>query len=225
MKREFFIDEKKITVFCSGTASVPVVYLNTVMNEGGAIWEACRKIGCPDFALAAISKLNWDHDMSPWTIPPISADDTPCTGGADEYLCLLTSKIMPAVNEILGRQPLYTAIAGYSLAGLFAVYSMYGTNTFSKIASASGSFWFPEFNEFAKSGKLKITPECMYFSLGNSESHTKNEVLKTVEENTKNLERFYKSCGIKTIYVENDGNHFQNTTTRMANGIKWILQN
>ena len=30
--------------------------------------------------------------------------------------------------------------------------------------------------------------------------------------------------GIKTIYEENEGNHFQNADLRMAKGIKWILE-
>ena len=40
----------------------------------------------------------------------------------------------------------------------------------------------------------------------------------------KKLEQIYNLQGIKTIYEENDGNHFKDAVLRMAKGIKWILQ-
>ena len=43
-------------------------------------------------------------------------------------------------------------------------------------------------------------------------------------ENIKEIERIYNSQGIKTIYEENQGNHFKDGTLRMAKGIKWILE-
>ena len=116
------------------------------------------------------------------------------------------------------------AIAGYSLGGLFAIYSVYKTTIFTRIASASGSFWFPKFIAFAQENKLKADVKKIYFSLGNKESKVKNKVLATVENNTKELEKLLNDKGIKTIYEENEGNHFQNADLRMAKGIKWILE-
>ena len=37
-------------------------------------------------------------------------------------------------------------------------------------------------------------------------------------------ENIYHSQGIKTIYEENEGNHFYEPDLRMAKGIKWILK-
>lgn len=45
-----------------------------------------------------------------------------------------------------------------------------------------------------------------------------------VEENTKILEQFYKAQGIQTIYEENEGNHFQDVSLRLAKGIRWSLE-
>ena len=118
----------------------------------------------------------------------------------------------------------YFAIAGYSLAGLLAIYSTYRTEIFTKIASASGSFWFPKFVDFAKENNISSNINKMYFSLGNKESKVKNQVLATVEKNTIDLEKIYKNKGIQTIYEVNEGNHFQDAVLRMARGIKWILE-
>ena len=94
---------------------------------------------------------------------------------------------------------------------------------FSKIASASGSFWFPNFVEFVKENNISINVDKIYFSLGNKESKVRNQVLSKVEENTIELEKIYHSKRIQTIYEENEGNHFTDATLRMAKGIKWII--
>ena len=225
MIKEFWADKKKITLYGIENNNIPIVYLNTVMNEGEKVFNACKLLNCPPFILAAISNLDWDCDMSPWAIPPISKNDTPCSGGANAFLKLLTDTIIPNVNSLINGKAAYNAIAGYSLAGLFALYSLYKTTVFTKAATTSGSLWFPEFTEFALNNDLAIIPNCLYFSLGDTEAKTKNSVLQTVEKNTRILEAHYCANGIKTVYVSNKGNHFQNTIPRMADGIKWILEN
>ena len=220
---EFTVQGRKISIYGEAEADAPVVYLNTVHGEGKAVWEQCQHIGCPAFSLVAISGIQWDHDMSPWPIPPISKGDTPCTGGADAYLTLLTEEILPAVEETLGGKPRYSALAGYSLGGLFAVYASYHTDAFARIISASGSFWFPWFIDYVKEHAMQRIPEKMYFSLGDREAFTKNPYLSSVEERTKMLYEYYRHQGIPTTFVLNPGNHFRNADRRMADGILWSL--
>ena len=45
-----------------------------------------------------------------------------CTGGADDYLRHLTTEIIPTAEKELAGVPSWRGIAGYSLAGLFALY-------------------------------------------------------------------------------------------------------
>ena len=225
MIKEFEAGKKKITLYGAENSGVPVVYLNTVIDEGGRVYDACQSLNCPPFILAAISNLDWDCDMSPWAIPPISQNDTPCSGGADAFLKLLTDDVIPKVNGLIKGKAAYNAIAGYSLAGLFALYALYKTPAFSRAATASGSLWFPGFTEYAINNQLAVIPDCVYFSLGDREAKTKNTILQTVEANTRILEQYYSANGIKTVYVSNDGNHFKNAIPRMSDGIKWLLEN
>lgn len=115
-------------------------------------------------------------------------------------------------------------IAGYSLAGLFALYSLYKTDVFSGAASVSGSLWYEDFKNFVLENKMKAKPDRVYFSVGNKESKTLNAYMKTVENNTREIESFYRSQGIKTIFELNSGNHFQNIAGRVAAGISWLIQ-
>ena len=69
--------------------------------------------------------------MAPWDSPPTFKNADPCTGGADDYLRLLTREIIPAAEKEINGVPRWQGIAGYSLAGLFALYAIYQTELFS----------------------------------------------------------------------------------------------
>lgn len=219
----FQVGQKTVDVFQSENPNRPVVYLNTYGREGEAVFRQISAFGDLDFTLVAISGLNWEHDMAPWDIPPISSKDTPCTGGADAYLELLLNEILPQAEKTVFGTPLWRGIAGYSLAGLFALYSIYRTDVFSRAASVSGSLWFPDFPAFVCSHTPKQTPDCIYFSLGDKEHKTRNPFLQTVRQNTEEMEDFYKQQGIATTFQLNPGNHFQGAALRTAAGIRWIL--
>lgn len=219
----FKVGQKTVDVFQSENPNRPVIYLNTYGREGEAVFRQISAFGDLDFTLVAISGLNWEHDMAPWDIPPISSKDTPCTGGADAYLELLLNEILPQAEKTVFGTPLWRGIAGYSLAGLFALYSIYRTDVFSRAASVSGSLWFPDFPAFVCSHTPKQTPDCIYFSLGDKEHKTRNPFLQTVRQNTEEMEDFYKQQGIATTFQLNPGNHFQDAALRTASGIRWIL--
>ncbi len=219
--KNFTIADKNIFLVESSEKNSPLVILHTYATEGEQVFNLTKNLTDKNFSFAAISNLNWNDEMSPWAIPPIAKNDTPCTGGADKYLATLTEKILPEILKQI--QPKYLALAGYSLAGLFAVYSAYKTKFFLRIASASGSFWFPNFVKFTQENNLQIQPEKIYFSLGDKESKTKNKILQPVEENTVALKNFYAELGIETTFELNFGNHFQDGALRMAKGIAWIL--
>ena len=96
---EFMIKGKQVTVMPATEPDKPVVYLNTFANEVNSVYKNLQALCCPDFNLVAISKLKWDHDMTPWYMPPISKRDAPCTGGADDYLRLMIEEIIPKAEK------------------------------------------------------------------------------------------------------------------------------
>ena len=219
------IEGKNISIFGSDNAGSPLVILNTYGNEGESVWNECQNLKCPPFTLAAIGNLDWNKDMSPWENPSLYKNDNAFSGEADAYLSLLTEQIIPAIWTSLPSKPSYIALSGYSLAGLFALYSAYKTDIFTRIASASGSLWFPGFTEYAESHNFVRKPDCIYLSLGDTEAKAKNKVLCTVQDNTERLCVLYKSKNIPIITFElNKGNHFVDAAGRMARGIKWILE-
>ena len=219
----FAIQEKNVTIFPSASSQAPIIYLNTFSNEGVEVFEAIQAASSSPFHLAVISNLRWNHDMAPWDSPPAFKNGKPCTGGADDYLRLLTKEIIPATEKEIPGVPRWRGIAGYSLAGLFALYAIYHTDLFSRVGSISGSLWFPGIKEFIFSHELKRLPDCVYFSLGDKESKTRNPILKSVQQNTQDICTFYKTKGIDTVFQLNTGNHYDHAAERTAAGICWLL--
>ena len=182
--RTFTTDNKTISIFPCSDSESPVIYLNTFHDESQKVYETAQATGCPPFTLVAISNLDWNQDMAPWDSPAAFKKGEPFTGGAGDYLRLLVEEIIPRAEKELVGPPAWRGIAGYSLAGLFALYTIYQTDVFSRVGCMSGSLWFPGFKEYIFSHEPKRQPDCVYFSLGDKEAKTRNPVLKTVQENT-----------------------------------------
>lgn len=214
---------KTISVFSATTQGAPIIYLNTYSDEGQQVFDIAQAAGCPSFTLVAISDLDWNHDMAPWDSPAAFKKGEPFTGGAGDYLRLLVEEIIPRAEKELAGPPAWRGIAGYSLAGLFALYAIYQTDVFSRVGCISGSLWFPGFKEYIFSHEPKRRPDCIYFSLGEKEAKTRNPVLKTVQENTEEIQTFYQNKGVDTVFQLNPGNHFVQRIERTAAGIQWLL--
>jgi hypothetical protein len=218
------ISGKTVEIFTKTNSDneIPLVILHTFQGEGKEVFEKCAELGCDNFALTAIGNLNWNHDLSPWPTPTIG-NNKYGFGGADGYIKKLTNEIIPEIRAELGFEPEFRAIAGYSLAGLFAIYTAYKTDIFSRVASVSGSLWFPGFTEFAETNNFARTPDLIYLSLGEAEAKTRDKNLAPVRKNTEKLAEIYKSHKIPTIFELNPGNHFTETILRTAKGIKNLL--
>lgn len=227
--KEFVINNKIIDIFYNKTElkELPVIFLNTFNDEGKSVWEKSHELGANEFILVSIAKMSWNNDLTPWECSPLYKGDSKCLGYADSYLKEIENDIIPVIEEYITKKLnkiiSYYGIAGYSLGGLFALYSGFKTNRFKRIASASGSLWYPKFSEYVKNNKLSDNIDKIYFSLGNKEAKSKIEILSTVEDKTKEIYE-YVSKSINSIYEENEGNHFKDDVLRMAKGIKWILE-
>lgn len=214
---------KNISVFPASEPDRPVIYFNTFDDEGQKLFQFLQENKCPEFTLVAVSNLTWNHDMTPWEIPPISKNAVPCTGGANDYLRFMIEEIIPAAEKKAAGKPIWRGIAGYSLGGLFALYSLYQTDLFSRMACMSGSLWFPGIKEYIFSHKIIRKPDMMYFSLGDKESKTRNKFLKCVRRNTEEIQSYYKNKGINSVFHLNSGNHYKDALKRTASGILSLL--
>ncbi len=99
--------------------------------------------GNTDILLAAVPVDDWNRELSPWTAPPVHGTESFGGGAADTLLYLLESIVYP-----LRREGRLFYLGGYSLAGLFALWSACQTDVFTGIAAVSPSVWFPGFVDY-----------------------------------------------------------------------------
>lgn len=224
MKEYFKLSGKDITLYKAEKPNQPLVVLNMFEDDSSGVLAELQKMGAFDINLLVISKLDWNAELSPWEISPISKQEPPFTGGAAEYLDWLLNEALPKGLELIDGTPTKTYIAGYSMAGLFALYALYNCDVFERAACMSSSFWFPDFKEFVESHEIKREPEKLYFSLGDKEAKTKHQILKTVQENTEAIVNQLKAQEIDVTFEMNEGNHFKDIDWRIAKGIAEICR-
>jgi len=182
-------------------------------------------VGCSGFNLVTISGLHWNQELSPWPVETVVSKDDRFTGGAPELLPLLTGEVVPQVERLLDAPPAWRCLAGYSLAGLFAVWTAFQTDLFTRILSASGSMWYPGWLEYAHEHQLAAPLLGAYLSVGEQESTARNAVLQTVGERTRAMAALLAERGIPSKFELNPGNHFKNPPMRVVKGINWLLSN
>lgn len=205
---------------------VPVVYLHVFEGDGADVWQRLRKGGEQPMALIAVAPKSWDNDLTPWPNPPVFRGGRPYEGFAIVQLDLLEREIMPQAEALLAQHgivPSFSALAGYSLAGLFAAWAATQSGAFERVASISGSLWYPDFVKYVAGNRPRPAVQRAYFSLGDAEPHTRNRAMRSVLEDTQQVAKSFEQAGVATRFEINPGNHFVDEDLRTARGIRWLL--
>ena len=223
--QELHFGHRRVCLYKLVNGSVPLVYSIDYHENGQLLLEACKQVGCSGFNLVTISGLHWNQELSPWPVETVVSKADNFAGEADQWLPMLTDEVVPQVEQLLDAPPLWRMLAGYSLAGLFAVWTTFHSDLFTRILSASGSMWYPGWLEYAQKQELASELAGAYFSVGDKESTSRNAVLQTVGGRTEALADLLTERGIPAKFELNPGNHFKNPPLRVVKGIKWLLEN
>lgn len=175
-----------------------------------------------EFSSLTKSGIDWNRYLSPWPVDKIAKGVGPFPGNADVFLRKLVDEVSREM-AMCRLAPSSVYIAGYSLAGLFALYSLYKTDLFDGAACCSGSLWYPGFVDFVRNNEFRKPPKRLYMSLGDKESCVKNQVFASVEDNTKEVYEHYKQQGLNVKFEMNSGNHMTDVENRVAKGISSLL--
>lgn len=170
---------------------------------------------------------NWNNDLSPWKAPAVFGTED-FMGDGQSTLNNITEICIPylvkSFNIDITSGRLF--IGGYSLGGLFSLWSIYNTDIFKGAVCCSGSLWFQGFEEYIKTQRLPNGCS-IYLSLGDREHKTKNPIMSTVKSVTENIYNIYQNIPeVENLKLEwNKGNHFNNPEERLEKGIIWIIEN
>ena len=138
-------ENKVVKLFRSEHVSpgTPLVLLLAGGEDSDAVWEKTRRLTKRDFCLAALPVTDWENELSPWKAEKVFRGGRDFGGGADGTIQELEHVVVPELKRALECPEMPCIVAGYSLAGLFAIYALYRTTAFAGAVSASGSLWFP----------------------------------------------------------------------------------
>lgn len=175
------------------------------------------------YSLVALLIEDWNQELTPWASPAVFGR-IPFGDGANDTLKFITEQLLPS----LAADGIYDAsmrllLGGYSLAGLFALWSAYQTDMFDGIAAASPSVWFPQWINYAT--EKRPLAKSIYLSLGDKEEKAKNPVMAQVGNAIRKQHELLVKQEINTILEWNAGNHFVDSEKRMAKGFAWLLNN
>ena len=222
--QELKFGHRRVCLYHLAEGTVPLIYSIDYHENGQLLLEASRQLGCSGFNLVTISGLHWNQELSPWAVETVVSRDDRFTGGAPELLPVLTDCIVPQVEQMLDVPPAWRCLAGYSMGGLFAVWTAFQTALFTRILSASGSMWYPGWLEYAREHTFDGPVAGVYLSVGEQESTARNAVLQTVGERTRQINDLLAARGVNVKFELNPGNHFKNPPMRVVKGIKWLLE-
>ena len=175
------------------------------------------------YSLVVLLIKDWNQELTPWAAPAVFGR-IPFGDGANNTLEFITEQLLPSLTaDGIYDASMRLLLGGYSLAGLFALWSAYQTDMFDGIAAASPSVWFPQWIDYA--AEKKPFAKSIYLSLGDKEEKAKNPVMAQVGNAIRSQEEMLREQGIKTILEWNTGNHFVDSDKRMAKGFAWIMNN
>ena len=189
-------------------------------NEVKYISENTNK----NFSLIAFKINDWNSELTPWEMPLLRGKGN-FGNGACKTLEFIKDKLIPSLAECINIQDknVKYILGGYSLAGLFSLWSGYQLDIFAGTAGVSPSVWYKNWMDFVKDSKPLVNN--IYLSLGDLEEKTKHQILSKIGDNIREyIEILKNSEDVKNCILDwNEGNHFKDSDIRMGKGFVWLL--
>ena len=191
-----------------------------LLNQEVEAIKAQTTIAC---SLVALLIGDWNQELTPWTAPAVFGR-IPFGDGASNTLRFINSQLLPSLTDDgIYDTRMRLLLGGYSLAGLFALWSAYQTDIFDGIAAASPSVWFPKWIDYAT--EKRPLAKSVYLSIGDKEERAKNLLMAQVGNAIRKQHELLMRQRVNTTLEWNAGNHFVESERRMEKGFAWLLNN
>lgn len=219
--KESFCDLKFITN--EGNDPVILYISNKKMDfEAVDIYRQVKHRTDVKFDFCELLVDDWDSMLTPWGVSNC-LKNREFSGRGNELLTQITNEIIPEIDK---KSPNHRQvyIAGYSLAGLFSLWSLYQSKMFDGAVCCSGSLWYPGWEEYMMQSSFTKDVK-VYLSLGKKEPKNKHPLLQRVGDITlKQYEVLKNDKNVKDLFLEwNNGGHFSDVVDRIAKGICWMF--
>ncbi len=177
------------------------------------IEPAAKKYGT---GIAVITGMDWQNVFSPWPAKGVPKGDPDFKGESPEFLKLLQTSVIPRIETSVGAtKDVKRTLVGVSMSGLFALWQWMLCDTFTNIASLSGSFWYEGFTDWMRSRPVPEKQGEAFFLLGDQEPKSKVKAFNSVGENTQSIVNILSSAGIDVKFQSVPGNHYSDPIPRL----------
>lgn len=193
------------------------------LKEDGKKWmeEAAERYACN---IVALSGMDWNESLTPWAAEGVFRKAKPFGGRSEVFLRDLKSDYFPGIESSLGIKHPERYLAGISLSGLFAVWSVFKCDLFLGVASISGSMWYDGFAEWTKDRMPSACVKKVFISLGDKESKTKDKRMSSVEDATLQVVSNLREKGTLVEYALEEGvTHFSPVVPRLEKALESLF--
>lgn len=207
----------------SSTERICYILLPEGLKDEGMKWmeQAAARHSC---SIVVISGMDWNDDLTPWGAEGVFRKAKPFAGHADVFLKMLREDVLTNVEAQLGLKHPERFLAGVSLSGLFAIWSVFKCDIFVGIASISGSLWYDGFASWTKGQEPSERVGKVFVSLGDREKKSKDRRMATVEEMTLQVVENLRAEGVETEFLlEENTTHFSPMVPRLEKALESLL--
>lgn len=177
-----------------------------------------------DVNIVVITGMDWQNVFSPWPAPGVPKGTPDFKGESPEFLKILRSEVMPAVDKELGLVPsVRRSLVGVSMSGLFALWQWMICDEFTDIACMSGSFWYEGFVNWMKTRSVPHKSGKAFFLLGDKENKSKVQEFNNVLADTQEIVELLRSSGIDTEFKMVPGDHYSDPIPRLNLSFKALF--
>ena len=202
-------------------ADAPIVYVVDSPEHPLALVGAAKDLAV---TVVSVPVRNWNDALTPWPAAGLYRGEPDFGGEARRTLDELLDRAIPSFEAVAGLLPRRRAICGYSLGGLFSLYSFVRCETFGACACVSGSVWYEGWVDYLRGLDCDLLGRFAYLSVGTKEKRASRPLLKRVERNMEECVRILEGRGCKVRYVTGPGNHFAHVKERLGLGLAGLAE-
>lgn len=169
--------------------------------------------------LVRVGIRNWNDALTPWPATGLYRGNPDFGGEASVTLAELVDQAIPTVEKDAGLAPRSRAICGYSLGGLFALFTLVHSDVFCACGCLSGSVWYDGWVEHLRACGCDLAGRYAFLSLGTKEKRAARPILKGVQDCMETCASILRGCGCEVTYRLGPGNHMQHVAERFDAGL------
>ena len=175
-------------------------------------------------AVIYVAADKWNNALTPWPEPGESKGFPPFAGEAENFLKIITEKIIPSIEQNGDLKEGYQrSLIGVSLSGLFTLWQWMKCDVFKTIGSLSGSFWYNGFLTWFDKQEVPKKDGKAFFLLGKEEPLAKIKAYQSVGQATQAIVERLKENGIDATFEWVPGNHFSQPVHRLETAFEALF--